>query len=81
MSIEASMHVVVEATPATETASASVTAPASSTKSTIEIVLWEETVLIAKRHHRIHSRVETTHTHHGWVESVGIHHIRACMHE
>lgn len=80
MSIEAAMH-VVEATPATEPASTSVAAPSSSAKSSVEVILREETVLIAKRHHRIHSRVETTHTHHGWVEGVGIHHIRACMHE
>jgi len=81
VSIEAAMHVVVEATPSTETTSASVTAPSSSTKSTVEIVLREETVLISERHHWIHGRVEATHTHHSWVEGIGIHHVRACMHE
>jgi hypothetical protein len=80
VSIEAAMH-VVEATPATETASASVTAPSSSAKSTVEVVLREETVLITKRHHWCHSRIEATHTHHSWIKGIRIHHVLAWMHE
>jgi hypothetical protein len=77
VSIEAAMHVVVEATSTTEATSAPVSAPSSSPKSIVEVVLREETVLIAKRHHWCHSRIKTTHTHHGWVEGIGIHHVRA----
>ena len=81
MSIEAAMHVVVEATPATETTSTSITAPSSSAKSAVEVVLWEETILITERHHWCHSRVEATHAHHSWVEGVRIHHVWAWTHE
>jgi hypothetical protein len=75
VSIEAAMHAVVEATSTTEATSTSVSAPSSSAKSIVEVVLREEIVLITKRHHRCHGRVKATHTHHGWVEGVGIHHI------
>jgi hypothetical protein len=81
MSIEAAVHVGIEATSTTKAASASVPAPSSSAKSSVEVVLREEAVLITKWHHRCHGRVETTHSHHGWVEGIGIHHVCTWMYE